>query len=375
MPTIPASIADFSSTASPAVSPALDSAVQIISVTDASHVQDFCSLAPTIAPTQYTQGKVDQRLIAYVDGRAVARCSLWWSSVPVLPGERVGCIGHYAALTDSDSRAAAAALLRVACTHLKAAGCTFAVGPLDGSTFRNYRLVTEHALNGGEPRPPFLLEPTNPEEWPDDFRAAGFVAWSEYVSDLAPLAGPDPSLESRTKALAEKGIHLRGLDPAIFDGTPASTEAFDRELARIYPLVMTAFANNPLFTAISYAEFHAQYAPVRSLLSPDLVALAERDGELVGLLFALPDFAQAQRGEAIDTVILKTLAVLPSLSGIGLGSLLTAKVHTQAYHLGYRWAIHALMHVKNRSRRISAHTAQPFRRYTLFARLLTGMQP
>jgi GNAT superfamily N-acetyltransferase len=110
---------------------------------------------------------------------------------------------------------------------------------------------------------------------------------------------------------------------------------------------------------------------VRSLLSPELVVLAERAGELVGFLFALPDFAQAQRGEVIDTVILKTLAVLPSLAGMGLGSLLSAAVHTRAYHLGYRRAIHALMHVENRSRRISAHIAQPFRGYTLFARPLT----
>jgi GNAT superfamily N-acetyltransferase len=109
---------------------------------------------------------------------------------------------------------------------------------------------------------------------------------------------------------------------------------------------------------------------MHSLLAPEMVVLAEREGELVGFLFALPDFAQAQRGQKIDTVILKTLAVLPSLAGIGLGSLLTARIHTQAYHLGYRWAIHALMHVGNRSRRISAHTAQPFRGYTLFARPL-----
>jgi GNAT superfamily N-acetyltransferase len=168
---------------------------------------------------------------------------------------------------------------------------------------------------------------------------------------------------------------LRGLDSAIFGSAPADSPAvaaaFDRELSHIYPLVMTAFARNPLFTAISYPEFAAQYTPVRPLLSPDLVVLAEREGELVGLLFALPDFAQAQRGERIDTVILKTLAVLPGLAGIGLGSLLTARVHSQAYHLGYRWAIHALMHVANRSRRISAHTALPFRGYTLFARPLT----
>jgi GNAT superfamily N-acetyltransferase len=259
----------------------------------------------------------------------------------------------------------------MACVQLQAAKCTFAVGPCDGSTFRNYRLVTQRSLQGGDGHPPFLLEPDNPDEWPGDFLAAGFSAWSEYLSNLAPLSAPDPQLETRTAALAQQGIHLRDLDPAIFAAAPGDSSAFDRELARIYPLVMTAFANNPLFTPIDYSEFYAQYAPIRSLLAPDLVALAERDGELVGLLFALPDYAQAQRGEKIDTVILKTLAVLPSLSGIGLGSLLSAKVHTQAYHLGYRWAIHALMHVENRSRRISAHTASSFRGYTLFARLLT----
>lgn len=338
----------------------------VMPVATPDQVHDFCALAPTLTPSQYGQGKADLHLLALVDGQVVARCSLWWSSVPVVPQARVGCIGHYAA----HHRAAAHALLTRACEHLAAAGCTLAVGPLDGSTFRAYRFVTDEALQGDNTRPPFLLEPMNPPAWPGDFLAAGFTPWSEYLSDLAPLHSPDPQLESRTSALAAQGIHLRELDPAIFSGTAASVAAFDRELARIYPLVMTAFANNPLFTAISYAEFHAQYAPVRLLLSPGLVALAERDGELVGLLFALPDFAQAQRGENIDTVILKTLAVLPSLAGMGLGSLLTAKVHTQAHLLGYRWAIHALMHAHNRSRRISAHTAQPFRTYTLFARSL-----
>ncbi|MCC6453391.1 MAG: GNAT family N-acetyltransferase [Caldilineaceae bacterium] len=342
------------------------SRLSVVSVTTSAQAQEFCSLAPTLVPEQLAQGQANQHLVAYRSGRAVARCSLWWSSVPHLQGERIGCIGRYAA-TD---RTGAAELLDAATAALAAAGCTLAVGPLDGSTFRSYRFITQRSFQG-EPRPPFLLEPDNPDAWPADFIAAGFTPWSEYVSALAPLSGPDPQLERLTTALAEQGIQLRGLDPAIFNATSPDSGAFDKELARIYPLVMTAFATNPLFTPTPYVEFIAQYAPVRSFLSPELVVLAERAGELVGFLFALPDFSQAQRGEAIDTVILKTLAVLPSLAGKGLGSLLTAAVHTQAYHLGYRWAIHALMHVKNRSRRISAHTARPFRGYTLFARPLT----
>jgi GNAT superfamily N-acetyltransferase len=342
--------------------------IRVIEVANATQLHEFCALAPALTRIQYDQGQPDQHLVAYVAGHAVARCSLWWRSVPVLPGERVGCIGHYAA-TD---RAAAAALLAQACVALQSAGCTLAVGPLDGSTFRAYRLVTVRALASGAPQPSFMLEPNNPEAWIDDFHQAGFHAWSEYVSSLAQLYGPDPQLARRSAELAAQGVHLRTLDPAVLGDGPDDVRAFDRELARIYPLVMTAFANSPLFTAISPAEFHAQYAPVRAILAPELVVLAEREGELVGLLFALPDFAQAQRGETVDTVILKTLAVLPSLAGIGLGSLLSARVHTQAYELGYRWAIHALMHVNNRSRRISAHTAQPFRHYTLFAR---GLAP
>lgn len=340
--------------------------ILVIPVTTPSQEQEFCALEPVLAPHRLVQEHADAHLLVYVAGQRVARCSLWWRAVPFLPRQRVGCIGHYAA-TD---REAAAEMLAVACARLSETGCTFAVGPLDGSTFRAYRFVTTRAFQG-EAHPPFLLEPDHPEAWPDDFRAAGFTPWSEYVSALAPMLGPDPKLGSLTATLAEQGIHLRSLDPAIFDPTSGSA-AFDRELARIYPLVMTAFATNPLFTPISYDEFNAQYAPVRALLTPDLVVLAEREGELVGFLMALPDYAQAQRGEKIDTVVLKTLAVLPNLAGIGLGTLLAASVHTRAYELGYRWAIHALMHVENRSRRISAHTAQPFRGYTLFARPLTA---
>lgn len=341
------------------------STLVVLPVTTLDQEQEFCELAPKLVPQQLVQSHADLHLMVYAGGQAVARCSLWWNAVPYLQGQRVGCIGHYAAL----DRAGAAELLRAACAKLAAQRCTIALGPLNGSTFRAYRFVTKRSFQG-EAHPAFLLEPDNPDAWPEDFRWAGFAPWSEYISARAPLLGADPTLQRLTATLAEKGVELRGLAPAIFDPV-SGPEAFERELARIYPLVMTAFAANPLFTPITYEEFAAQYAPVRSLLTPDLVVLAEREGELVGFLMAIPNFAQAQRGEAIDTVILKTLAVLPRLAGIGLGSLLAASVHTRAHALGYPWAIHALMHVDNRSRRISAHTAQPFRGYSLFARSLT----
>ena len=60
------------------------------------------------------------------------------------------------------------------------------MGPLDGSTFRSYRLVTQPSFSDAAAHPPFLMEPDNPDEWPDDFEAVlghsfgGHVAL-EYV--------------------------------------------------------------------------------------------------------------------------------------------------------------------------------------------------
>ena len=98
--------------------------------------------------------------------------------------------------------------------------------------------------------------------------------------------------------------------------------------------------------------------------------MAEQAETPVGFIFALPDLAQTQRGEALDRVIIKTVGVVPELGGLGLGGLLVARCQLAARALGYRYAIHALMMQDNISRKISAHYAQVMRRYTLFAKPL-----
>lgn len=312
---------------------------------------------PPLAPTYVMASQADEHLLV-VDSRGTdcARAAIWWSQTPSLPHARVGCLGHYAAAT----RAAASVLLQHATARLQRVGCTVAIAPIDGSTFRNYRFVTQRNIEegiDGHPHPPFFLEPDNPESWPNDLHDAGFTPMAEYVSARTWLTGPDERLDGLVAQAAAKGVHIRPFDPSCFKS----------ELARLYPVIMQSFQSNLLFAPIPQGEFVELYAPMRTLLQPDLVLLAERQGDLVGFLFALPDVAQAQRGEKIDTVIFKTLAVLPEMAGMGIGSLLAAQAHTNAHAMGYRFAIHALMHHDNRSRNISAHYAAPMRRYALFA--------
>jgi GNAT superfamily N-acetyltransferase len=147
---------------------------------------------------------------------------------------------------------------------------------------------------------------------------------------------------------------------------------FDEELRRIHALSLEGFRDNFLYSPIGVEDFLAQYRGIRPYVRPELVLLLEWQGSLIGYLFGLPDWLQAKRGETIDTAIAKTMAVHPDHRGEGLGTLLLTRFTEVAADLGYRRVIHALMHEDNRSRRISAHTATPIRRYTLYAKPLGG---
>jgi GNAT superfamily N-acetyltransferase len=310
----------------------------------------FCSLAGfPLAPEMMTRQVPDSSwVLSDADGRPVGRCSLWWKATPSLEGRRVGYVGHFAVTED----AAAVPLLQLGCEQLREQGCEVAVGPVDGNTWQRYRLLTER---GSEP--PYFLEPDNPDDWPGHFLAAGFSPLAGYCSALnTDLDVGDPRLPGIAQTLADAGIRIRPLD----------SSHFEEEMRRVHALSLVSFRNNFLYTPIAEAEFMSQYTALRPHVRDELVLLAEQGNELVGFLFAFPDYLRARRGEVMDTVILKTLAVHPDRSGLGLGTMLMARGHEVGRKLGFRRAIHALFHESNRSGRISGHTARVFRRYTLY---------
>jgi hypothetical protein len=229
---------------------------------------------------------------------------------------------------------------------------------MDGSTWRRYRLVTDR----GE-EPPFFLEPDNPDDYPLHFAAAGFAPLAAYSSAvIEPLNGEDPRVAEAARRLAQAGVIIRNFDPTCFR----------EELRRVYEVSVRAFADNFLYTPIGEKEFLSQYAGLQRVLRPELVFLAEEAGALVGFAFVTPDFSQAARGQPIDTMILKTLARVPGKRYAGLGAVLTARSHAAARGLGFRRAIHALMHDQNPSQKLNRDRARTIRRYTLYARRLGG---
>ena len=295
----------------------------------------------------------DETLQLTAGETVVASCSCWWTRVPVLDGRRLGLIGHYTA-ADASS---AAAILAQACGLLASQGCDTAVGPMDGSTWRRYRFIVDRGTE-----PPFFLEPDNPDDWPVHWAAAGFETLATYTSGLNDdLAQTDPRTDGRRERLAEAGITIRKFDIA----------QADNELRRMFALSLTAFSRNFLYTPISEAEFLSQQAALLPYVRPELVLLAEQADRLVGYMFAVPDALEVQRGGRASTVIMKTMAVDPAMGGIGLGGTLFDLAQRSAYRLGFRRAIHALIHETNASGRISGRYARAIRRYALFSRRLT----
>ena len=285
----------------------------------------------------------------------LARCSCWWRTVPHFEHERLGLVGHYAASDEPSGRA----ILRRACERLKAEGCTLAVGPLDGSTWRRYRFITER---GSEP--PFVLEPENPDTWPSYFLAEGFTEFAGYRSALTidlETAGEDA--RALDEYLRDVGVTVRPFDPA----------RAAQDLTTLYRISIGSFSNNLLYTPIDEAEFGALYGAILPLVSPEHVSIAELAGQPVGFLFAIPDVLEAGRtpNGSIRTIVLKTIAVLPQWRGMGIGRLLFARAHAIARRHGFSRAIHALMQgPTDVSLRMSGGSAQTIRRYSLFARSL-----
>jgi len=271
-------------------------------------------------------------------GRAAA-CSLWWKQ---------GAIGHFRA-GDVD---AGAALLREACARLAERGCGRAVGPMNGSTWRAYRLVTER---GDEP--PFFLEPDTPTQWESCFRQAGFRVAARYCSSVQEdISIADPRLADVARRAAAAGISLRAFDPA----------RAEHELCAMHGLAVEAFQDAPFFSPIARDRFVAQYRRVLPLVQPGLVQLAEQDGALVAFLFAIPNALEP----VPRTAILKTVAARRGRAYAGLAHLLAARAAAAARAVGLRRTIHALMHEDNVSFNWSARSARVIRRYALMGREL-----
>lgn len=256
--------------------------------------------------------------------------------------------GWYECADDSD---AARALLDAVADHYRERGCGYLLGPINGSTWHRYRVAEPSAGS------PFFLDVHTKPWYRDQWLGAGFETVGRYYSTkgIPRLTVGDRALRFEAR-YRDRGITIR----------PFAPDRFDDELRRLHQVSLAGFARSPFYSPIGFEDFQAIYAKVRPLVRPEFVLLAERDGEPVGFIFAIPNFLERER----RSLIIKTVVVLPDPSVRGLGTLLVEMVYARAASLGYDEVIHALMHESNSSMNVLADQSEPYRSYRLFGRSL-----
>jgi L-amino acid N-acyltransferase YncA len=324
---------------------------------DLNHSDLNHSAWPHLDAAQLERDGPHLHLQALEGDQVQARASIWLDGPRLQPLERTGLIGHYAAT----SRAAGKALLAAACDRLRQAGCARVIGPMDGNTWKGYRLVSDEVSdevsNLAQPsEKPFFLEPHNPLEWNTHFLESGFEVLARYHSSLSLEPAPDPRIPQLRERFAAQGIHTRVALP----------QDLERELGPVFEVALESFSQNFLYTPLSKADFLELYPPMLARLPLGFVRIAEHAGRAVGFAFAFPDLMRDEP----DTLILKTVGIRRQRIYAGLGALLADEMHDLARFAQMPRVIHALIHDSNVSGKTSAKTGQMMRRYALYARAL-----
>ncbi len=249
------------------------------------------------------------------------------------------------------SEAQVAAVLRDLVQWLELNQTQTLEGPVEFSTWNANRFVSKQG-----DYPWFDGEQSMPEYHFHDFIAAGFHTSAQYVS----------SLVDDLKYSIEVGLSY-GVDKAVsqMDIRYFCGEEIITMLPELYDLSAQVFADNYLYTAISYEQFCQLYTPV---LDRDcVVILASIEERPVGLAFsyATGHFGLETGSEKQKTAVLKTIGVHPSARQQHVGIGVSYLTHKFWLERGYQRIIHAYMKANNVSSKMSDTYAHDFREYAL----------
>ena len=270
--------------------------------------------------------------------------------------EDKGSLGWFEANTESEE---VVELLKMAINWLKEKGCTEIVGPVNGSTWNNYR------FNLTEEFPVSLGEPFQPLFYPELWRKAGFVEGVNYFSTTIPKEMFPQKLtwEEGEHFVRSMGFSLHHFPENISDET--------HEKFRLFYNI--SFQTNPYFEPIELEEFIVLSNKSNQILNRaySFYVLDEKE-EIVSVALSYSDFYFKNFSHTnlypIPTLVFKTIATNPEYQNKKIGSFMMGLIHglfaadenlPQIYYM--------LMHENNITnvKGIEKLNAKAIRKYTL----------
>jgi GNAT superfamily N-acetyltransferase len=258
-------------------------------------------------------------------------------------GDRVGFFGFFECM---DDQAVADALLAAAAEWCRARGHDVLRGPASFSVNDECGLLVD-----GFETPPTLMMPHNPRYYVALLERAGFLKAKDllvYQGGAPDRYKPVPERLARATDLIRQrmGVTLRPLD----------MKRFEAEVERIKELYNAAWEKNWGFVPMTDHEIDHLAEQFKPVVVPEMVPIAEKDGQVIGFGIALPDlnvvFRHNRSGRMFPMILkllwaLKTgkihrarillLGVLPEYRGKGVDAMLYHWIWTKSAERDIWW--------------------------------------
>jgi hypothetical protein len=285
--------------------------------------------------------------------------------------ENIGFYGFFESINDQE---VADALFDMAKIWLKQKGVTAMRGPTNPSVNDEIGLLLE-----GFDSPPVVMMTYNPKYYITLHETYGLKKVKDlYAYDL----NQDEVYSEKFNRAAEivkkrNSLTFRSLN----------MKDFDNEVRRIKKVYNGAWAYNWGAVPMTDAEFDMLAADFRPVVVPDLVIMAEKEGELIGFALSLPDINMAlkynksgmlltglyhlyTKKKKIDRVRIIVLGVLPEFKQSGAASVLFYETAVRARKLGYyygeaSWILEDNVMMNRAAETMNARIYKKYRMYEL----------
>ena len=216
-------------------------------------------------------GAVVGRIAAHIDELALAQ--------PAEQGMGPGT-GFWGALQAEDADVAAALIARAE-QWLRDQGMTRVLAPMTLSVWEEPGLLVK-----GHDHPPMVMMGHNPPHHQGWIEGAGYQGVKTLATWDLDITRQFPPLIQRIVQSGEKNERIRIRDVDL--------KNFDREVEIICNILNDAWSGNWGFVPFTQTEIAYTAKKMKPLVKPDLVRIAEYDGEPVAFMITLPDLNQVQ---------------------------------------------------------------------------------
>ena len=280
--------------------------------------------------------------LAWYDGQPVGRiASIINRNHNSYHEENIGFFGYFETIPVYE---VARKLLKVVMIHLKKDQMDYMRGPVNLST--NYEVA---ALVDSFDQPPVINMTYNPEYYPEFYEKFGFEKKKDLLAYKITREDEPPERMVRVveKIRERDNVKIRTVN----------LKDFKRELKVVCKIYNNAWAENWGFVPVPEDEFIHLAKDMKPLVDPDLVFIAEIDGNPIGFSLSLPNVYQilpyangrlfpfgalkllwhTKIRNKIDSIRIITLGIEKEYQKRGIDAVFYLETYRRGIAKGYKW--------------------------------------